>query len=186
MRGFGKAGTVCAPAMASSDRSLAADIYHHYAVGLYGQALLALGDPALAEHVVCDIIIDECALFPPRGRGEADARHRLAESAFRRCQQLAAGHDRSPGRPPSACVADCIDPGGLLNGTERGAPGARAVRRPWVRSADLISRRRRERQASKEGESCGHWATPRQSPSRSAQPRSGCWRSSHCRTCGGT
>jgi hypothetical protein len=123
MRGFGKTGTVRAPAMASSDRGRAAEIYDQYGVGLYGQALLTLGDPALAEHVVCDVIIDECALFPPRGRGEADARHRLAESAFRRCQQLAAGHRHSPGRPPSAGVADCIDPGGLLSGTERGALG---------------------------------------------------------------
>lgn len=123
MRGFGKAGTVRAPAMASTDHSRAAQIYDHYGVGLYGQALLALGDPALAEHVVCDVIIDECELFPPRGRGEANARHRLAESAFRRCQQLAAGHSRTPGRPSSAGVADCIDPGGLLSGTERGALG---------------------------------------------------------------
>ncbi len=120
MRGFGKTGTVRAPAMASSR---AEDIYDHYAVGLYGQALLTLGDPALAEHVVSDVITDECALFPPQGRGEADARHRLAESAFRRCQQLAAGHGRSPERPLSAGVAGCIDPGGLLSGTERGALG---------------------------------------------------------------
>jgi hypothetical protein len=76
MQGFGKTGTVRVPAMASSDRSRAAEIYDHYGVGLYGQALLTLGHPALAEHVVCDVIIDECALFPPRGRGEADARHR--------------------------------------------------------------------------------------------------------------
>jgi hypothetical protein len=109
--------------MASSDRSRAEDIYDDYGVGLYRQALLTLGDPALAEHVVCDVIVDECVIFAPRGRGEADARHRLAESAFRRCQQLAAGHGRSPGRPPSAGVADCIDPGGLLSGAERGALG---------------------------------------------------------------
>ncbi len=123
MRGFGKTGTVRPPAMASTDHSRAAEIYDHYGGGLYSQALLTLGDPALAEHVVCDVIIDECALFPPRGRGEADARHRLAESAFRRCQQLAPGHGRSPGRPPSAGVAECIDPGALLSGTERGALG---------------------------------------------------------------
>jgi hypothetical protein len=93
------------------------------ASALYRQALLTLRDPALAEHVVCNVIVDECALSPPPGRGEADARHRLAESAFRRCQRLAAGHDRGPGRPPGAGVADCIDPGGLLSGTERGALG---------------------------------------------------------------
>jgi hypothetical protein len=123
MRGFGRTGTVRAPAMASTDHSRAAQIYDHYGLGLYRQALLTLGDSALAEHVVCDVIVDECVLFPPRGRGEADARHRLAESAFRRCQQLAAGHGPSPGHPPSARVADCIDPGGLLSGTERGALG---------------------------------------------------------------
>lgn len=121
MRVFGKTGTV--RATANSDRSRDADIYDRYAVGLYRQAVLTLGDPALAEHVVCDVIVDECALVPPRGRGEADARHRLAESAFRRCQQLAAGHGRRPGQPPSAGVADCIDPGRLLSGTERAALG---------------------------------------------------------------
>jgi hypothetical protein len=118
---FGKAGTV--RATANSDRSRDADIYDRYAVGLYRQAVLTLGDPVLAERVVSDVIVDECALFPPQGRGEADARYRLAESAFRRCRQLAAGHDRGPGQPPSAGVAGCIDPGGLLNGTERGALG---------------------------------------------------------------
>ena len=123
MLGFGKTGTVRAPVTASSDRSRDADIYDRYAVGVYRQALLTLGDPALAEHVVCDVIIDECALVPPRGRSEADTRHRLAESAFLRCQQLAAGQERGPGQPPSAGVADCIDPGGLLSGTERAALG---------------------------------------------------------------
>ena len=121
MRVFGKTATVCA--MAGSDRCRDADIYDRYAPGLYRQAVLTLGDRALAEHVVCDVLVDECALFPPQGRGEADARHRLAESAFRRCQQLAAGHGRDPGQPPCAGVADCIDPGGLLSGTERGALG---------------------------------------------------------------
>ena len=121
MLGFGKTGTV--RATASSDRSRDADIYDRYAVGLYRQAVLTLGDRALAEHVVSDVLVDECALFPPQGRGEADARHRLAESAFRRCQQLAAGHGRDPGQPPSAGVTDCIDPGALLTGTERGALG---------------------------------------------------------------
>ena len=96
MFGFGKTSTV--PAEAGSDRSQDADIYDRFGVGLYRQALLTLSDPALAEHVVCHVIVDECALSPPPGRGEADARHRLAESAFRRCQQLAAGHGRSPGR----------------------------------------------------------------------------------------
>lgn len=126
MLGFGKTST--ARAEAGSDRSQDADIYDRFGVGLYRQALLTLRDAALAEHLVCDVIVDECALSPPPGRGEADARHRLAESAFRRCQRLAAEHDRSPGRPPGAGVADCIDPGGLPSGTER--EHGRAVHQP--------------------------------------------------------
>ena len=132
MLGFGKTSTVRAEA--GSDRGQDADIYDRFGVGLYRQALLTLRDPALAGHVVCDVIVDECALSPPPGRGEADARHRLAEPAFRRCQRLAAGHDRSPGRPPGAGVAGCIDPGRLLSGTDRGARAgrvpAKVVRRP--------------------------------------------------------
>jgi hypothetical protein len=123
MPGFGKSGTVHIPVTVSSGCSRDADIYDRYAVGLYRQALLTLCDPALAEHVVSDVIVDECVLFPPQGRGEADASRRLAESAFRRCQQMAAGHDRIPAQAPSAGVVDCIDPGGLLSGTERGALG---------------------------------------------------------------
>jgi hypothetical protein len=48
--GFGKAGTARVPVTASSDRSRDADIYDRYAVGLYGQALLTLGDQAAAGH----------------------------------------------------------------------------------------------------------------------------------------
>jgi len=66
------------------------DIYRRYAAGLYRQALLTLGDSALAEHVVRDIIADECALAPAPGRGEDETRYRLAESVLRHCQQLAA------------------------------------------------------------------------------------------------
>ena len=79
MLGFGKTSTVRAEA--GSDRGQDADIYDRFGVGLYRQALLTLRDPALAGHVVCDVIVDECALSPPPGRGEAAARHRLAESA---------------------------------------------------------------------------------------------------------
>jgi hypothetical protein len=59
------------------------DVYQRHVSGLYRQALLTLGDSALAVRVVSDVIADECA--PARGRGEDDARHRLAESVFRRC-----------------------------------------------------------------------------------------------------
>lgn len=106
MLGLGKNGTVGVFAKASSARSR--DIYQRYATGLSRQAFLALGDLALAEYVTREVIVDECALSPVPGQGEDDMRHRLAESVFRRCQQLA---------------ADCVDPDGLLSETERGALG---------------------------------------------------------------
>lgn len=88
MLGLGKNGTVGVFAKASSARSR--DIHQRYATGLYRQAFLALGDLALAEYVTREVIVDECALAPVPGQGEDDMRHRLAESVFRRCQQLAA------------------------------------------------------------------------------------------------
>ena len=124
MLGLVKNGTVGAFARASSARSR--DIYRRYATGLYLQAFLTLGDSALAEHVTREVLVDECALAPVAGQGEDDMRHRLAESVFRRCQQLAAdpaGRGCRPAQPPSGDVADCVDPGGLLSETERGALG---------------------------------------------------------------
>jgi len=88
MPGLGKNGTVGVFAKASSARSR--DIYQRYATGLHRQAFLALGDLALAEYVAREVIVDEYALAPVPGQGEDDMRHRLAESVFRRCQQLAA------------------------------------------------------------------------------------------------
>ena len=79
------------------------DIYQRYATGLYRQALLTLGDSALAEHAVRDVIVDECALAPVPGCGEGDTRCRLAESVFRRCQQLAT--EPAPARLPSRPAA---------------------------------------------------------------------------------
>jgi hypothetical protein len=102
MLGLGKNGTVGVFAKASSARSR--DIYQRYATGLYRQAFLALGDLALAEYVTREVIVDECALAPVPGQGEDDMRHRLAESVFRRCQQLAAdpaGRGCRPAQPPS-------------------------------------------------------------------------------------
>ena len=84
----GKNGTVRTFVPACSARSQ--DMYQRYASGLYRQAFLTLGDSALAVHVVRDVIADQCALPPAPEFGEDDARHRLAESVFRRCQQLAA------------------------------------------------------------------------------------------------
>jgi hypothetical protein len=91
MLGSGKSGAVRALVTASSARSRDADIYRRYAVGLYRQALLTRGDPALADHVVCDVIVNECALARIPERGGDDARYRRTESVLRRRQQLAGG-----------------------------------------------------------------------------------------------
>ena len=104
MLGSGKTGAVRALVTASSARDRDADLYRRYAAGLYRQALLTRGDPALAEHVVCDVIVNERALARMPERGEDDARYRLTESVLRRCQQLAAGpawQARRPGQRPS-------------------------------------------------------------------------------------
>ena len=73
MLGLGKTGTVRASDAASSGRSR--DIYRHYAVALYTQALLNVDDPASAEQVH-DVAVNERALALVRARGEDDARHR--------------------------------------------------------------------------------------------------------------
>ena len=84
----GKNGTVRTFVPACSARSK--DMYQRYASGLYRQAFLTRGDSAFAVHVVRDVIADECALPPTPEFSQDDARHGLAESVFRRCQQLAA------------------------------------------------------------------------------------------------
>jgi hypothetical protein len=101
MLGSGKTRAVRALVTASSPRSRDADLYRRYAAALYRQALLTRGDPTLAEHVVGDVIVDECALAPIPER----ARYRLTESVLRRCHQLAAGpawQVRRPGQRPRA------------------------------------------------------------------------------------
>ena len=106
----GKNGTVRTLVPACSARST--DMYQRYASGLYRQAFLTLGDSALAVHVVRDVIADECALPPSPEFGEDDARHRLAESVFRRCQQLAADRARRDcphPAPPSGDVASRVE-----------------------------------------------------------------------------
>src|SRR5712691_13210655 len=72
MLGLGKTGTVRASGPASSARSQ--DIYQRYAAALYRQALLTLDDSAVAEHVVCDVIVNECALaaMPPHGEDDKE------------------------------------------------------------------------------------------------------------------
>lgn len=123
MIGSGKTRTVGTPAATSRARGEV--IYQRHAAALYGQALLMLDDSALAENVVCDAIVDDCALVPAQEHGEDQTRFRLAQSVFRRCQHLAADparHRRLPQRPSSGMVG-CIDPGGILSEKERGALG---------------------------------------------------------------
>ena len=88
MLGSGKTGAVRALVAVGSARSRDAGIYRRYAAGLYRQALLTRGDPALAEHVVCDVIVNECALARIPERGEDDARYRLTESVLWRCKAV--------------------------------------------------------------------------------------------------
>lgn len=124
MLGLGRTGAVGVPATASRARKQV--IYQRHAAALYRQALLMLDDSALAEGVVCDVIVDECALVPAQEHGEGETRYRLARSVFRRCQQLAAGparQDRRRSQRPSLSVARGIDPGGILSEKERGALG---------------------------------------------------------------
>jgi hypothetical protein len=112
MLGLVKNGTVGVFARASSARSR--DIYQRYATGLYLRAFLTLGDSALAEHVTREVLVDECALAPVAGQGEDDIRHRLAESVFRRCQQLAA--EPRVGTSSGAVVEDGSQAGGPAAG----------------------------------------------------------------------
>jgi hypothetical protein len=94
MLAWGKTGPVRASAPAGLAGRRAADIYRRCAVGLYKQALLTLGDSALAGDVAGGAIADECTLPPAPSSGEDEARYRLAEPVFRRYRQLAAGPDR--------------------------------------------------------------------------------------------
>jgi hypothetical protein len=89
MLGSGKTRAVRAIVTASSPRSQDADVYRRYAAALYRQALLTRGDPALPEHVGCDVIVDEYALAAIAER-EDEARYRPTEWVLRRCLQLAA------------------------------------------------------------------------------------------------
>lgn len=150
MPGSGNNGTVRTLVTGCSVRS--GDVYRRYVSGLYRQALLTLGDSALVVRVVSDVIADECAPAPTpaRGRGEDDVRHRLAESVFRRCQQLASDPARRDGRPvpPPGDVAGRAGPGGFLSDQEREALGlvligglgyVRASRVLGIRPRDLAA-----------------------------------------------
>ena len=68
MLGSGKTGFVTARRDAG--------LYRRYAAGLCRQALLTHADPASAEQVACDVIVNERALAAMAERGEDDARPR--------------------------------------------------------------------------------------------------------------
>ena len=76
MLGLGKIATVHGYATDGPARSQ--EIYQRYAVALYRQALLNLDDPASAEHVACDALVNEYALAAMPERGEGKARYRRA------------------------------------------------------------------------------------------------------------
>jgi hypothetical protein len=124
MLGSGKTGAT--GALATASRARRQVIYQQYAAALYRQALLMLADSAPAQDVVCDAIVDECALVPAQEHSEDEIRYRLVQSVFRRCQRLTADPgrpDRRPPRGPSLGVDDSVDPGGILSEEERGALG---------------------------------------------------------------
>jgi hypothetical protein len=62
MLGSGKTEAVRAFVAARSARSQDSDLYRRYAAALYRHALLTRGDPSPAEHVVCDVLVNEAAL----------------------------------------------------------------------------------------------------------------------------
>ena len=68
MLGWGKTEAVRAFVAARSARNQDADLYRRYATALYRQALLTRGDPALAERIGCDVIVNEAALARISGR----------------------------------------------------------------------------------------------------------------------
>jgi hypothetical protein len=110
---------------ATAPRDRDADTYDRYAPGLYRQALLTLDDAGLAERVVFDVIVDECVRRPASAGQGGDAGHRLAVSAYRRCQELADGpawRNRAAAQRPSRGVAGCTGSFGMSR-KERGALG---------------------------------------------------------------
>jgi hypothetical protein len=82
MLGSSKTGAVRAFVAAGSARTRDASLYRRYAAGLYRQALLTRGDPALAEHVVCDVFVNERALARMPERGDDGARYRRDMAAL--------------------------------------------------------------------------------------------------------
>jgi hypothetical protein len=109
MLGSSKTGAVRAFVTAGSARTRDAGLYRRYAAGLYRQALLTRGDPALAEHVVCDVFVNERALARMPERGDDGARYRrdmaaLWRTVMRRLasSSAAVAEDGSQVRRPAA------------------------------------------------------------------------------------
>jgi hypothetical protein len=109
MLGSSKTGAVRAFVTVGSTRSRDADLYRRYAAGLYRQALLTRGDPALAEHVACDVLVNERALARMPDRGDDRARYRrdmaaLWHTVMRRLtsSSAAVAEDGSQVRRPAA------------------------------------------------------------------------------------
>jgi hypothetical protein len=122
MLAWRKTGPVRARATAGLAGRRTADIYRRCAVGLYKQALLTLGDSALAGDVAGGVIADEGTPPPAQSSGEDEARYRLAEPVFRRYRQLTAGPawpGRSPAQRPSRGLAEKQQVNPLLHYAER-------------------------------------------------------------------
>ena len=124
MLGSGKTRAAHASATASSPGSQAADVYRRYAAALYWQALLTRNDPALAEQVGCDVIVDECALAAIAEHGDDGARYRRTESVLRRCRQLAVGSAWQIRRPGPSRVGAASSAAVAEDGSQARTPAA--------------------------------------------------------------
>ena len=94
MPGSGNNGTVRTLVTGYSVRS--GDVYRRYVSGLHRQALLTLGDSALAARVVSDVIA-ESARRPRRGSaGEDGVRHHLLRTALLRLATSSAADAQTP------------------------------------------------------------------------------------------
>jgi hypothetical protein len=112
------------PAMRAPGQQ-AGSAHDGYAVGLYRQALLTLGDVSLAEHVVLTVIVDECIQHGPPDADARAAARRLAISTYWRCQELGRNRgqrSRSGARLVPAGTPGDTDPA-ALSVQERGIIG---------------------------------------------------------------
>ncbi|HEY5361326.1 MAG TPA: hypothetical protein VIJ82_27180 [Streptosporangiaceae bacterium] len=121
MRGSGHGASPRAKATIAAATERARDLHAQYATALFRQAILTLADAALAEQVVCEVIVEEC-IRRPHARPEAEtARHQLAVSAYRRCQEVPAVTARSHRAPPAPRALPVLPGTPALSRAERGA-----------------------------------------------------------------